>query len=127
MTRRTNYRGFICENTNEEVRIVSSYLTRLKKYAKAGKYGKDIFCPYCNHSHRVYHFNWTSLTCHQCEKSFKRSEWWVSSNPSKFSKRLTLCNPKVKYYIDKNSVGEFSDNGQRLDAKYSPNSINTHF
>ena len=96
MTSRTNYRGFICENTNEEVRIVSSYLTRLKKYAKAGKYGKDIFCPYCNHSHRVYHFNWTSLTCHQCEKSFKRSEWWVSSDPTKFSKRITLCNPKVK-------------------------------
>ena len=47
MTRRTNYRGFVCENTNQEVRIVSSYLTRLKKYAKAGKYGKDLFCPYC--------------------------------------------------------------------------------
>ena len=37
MTRRTNYRGFVCENTNQEVRIVSSYLTRLKKNSRAGK------------------------------------------------------------------------------------------
>ena len=47
MTRRTNYRGFVCENTNQEVRIVSSYLTRLKKTARAGKWGKDIYCPNC--------------------------------------------------------------------------------
>ena len=127
MTRRTNYRGFVCENTNQEVRIVSSYLTRLKKYAKAGKYGKDLFCPYCNHQHRVYHFSWTSLTCHQCNRNVKRSEWWVSSNPQKFSKRVTLCNPKVKYYIDKDSIGEVTENGWRLDGKYSPNTINSHF
>ena len=127
MTRRTNYRGFVCENTNQEVRIVSSYLTRLKKYAKAGKYGKDLFCPYCNHQHRVYHFSWSALTCHQCNRNVKRSEWWVSSDPSKFSKRVTLCNPKVKYYIDKDSIGEVTENGWRLDGKYSPNSINSHF
>ena len=42
MTRRTNYRGFVCENTNQEVRIVSDYLTKLKKTARAGKWGKDI-------------------------------------------------------------------------------------
>ena len=71
MTRRTNYRGFVCENTNQEVRIVSSYLTRLKKYAKAGKYGKDLFCPYCNHQHRVYHFSWTSLTCHPVATAYE--------------------------------------------------------
>ena len=127
MTSRTNYRGFVCENTNQEVRIVSSYLTRVKKTARAGSWGKDIFCPHCNHQHRVYHFSWTSLTCQQCNRSVKRSEWWVSSDPSKFSKRLTLCNPKVKYFIDKNSVGEVSYSGQVLDAMYSAYCINSHF
>ena len=127
MTRRTNYRGFVCENTNQEVRIVSSYLTRLKKTARAGKYGKDLFCPYCNHKHTVYHFSWSALSCHHCNRTIEKLDWWVSSNPQKFSKRVTLCYPKVKYYIDKNSVGEVSHNGQRLDAKYSPNSINSHF
>ncbi len=127
MTRRVNYRGFVCENTNQEVRIVSSYLTRLKKYAKAGKYGKDLFCPHCNHQHRVYHFSWSALVCHHCHRTVEKLDWWVSSDPTKFSKRVTLCNPKVKYYIDENSVGEVSYNGQRLDGKYSPNSINSHF
>ena len=57
----------------------------------------------------------------------EKENWWVSSNPQKFSKRITLCNPKVKYYIDKNSIGEVTENGWRLDGKYSPNSINSHF
>ena len=33
MTRRTNYRGFVCENTKQEVRIESDYLKKLKKTA----------------------------------------------------------------------------------------------
>ena len=127
MTRRTNYRGFVCENTNQEVRITSAYLTRLKKTARAGKYGKDLFCPHCNHKHTVYHFSWSALGCQKCKRMVAKLDWWVSSDPSKFSKRITLCNPKVKYYIDKNSVGEIADNGQVLDAKYSPNSIHSHF
>ena len=127
MTRRTNCRFFFDENTNQEVRIVSSYLTRLKKTARAGKWGKDIFCPHCNHQHRVSHFSWSALTCHQCNRSVEKLDWWVSSNPQKFSRRVTLCNPKVKYYIDKDSIGEVTDNGQRLDSKYSPNTINSHF
>ena len=127
MTRRTNCRFFFDENTNQEVRIVSSYLTRLKKTARAGKWGKDIFCPHCNHQHRVSHFSWSALTCHQCNRSVEKLDWWVSSNPQKFSRRVTLCNPKVKYYIDKDSIGEVTLSGQRLDSKYSPNSINSHF
>ena len=35
--------------------------------------------------------------------------------------------PDCREDIDKNSVDEVSYNGQRLDAKYSPNSINSHF
>ena len=127
MTTRTNCRFFIDEETKEEVWITYAYLTKLKKYAKAGKYGKDLFCPLCNHEQRVHHFSWTSLTCLQCNKSVKKSEWFVRSNPSKFSKRLTLCNPKVKYFIDKTSIGERDERGTRLDGKYSPNSIWSHF
>ena len=75
MTRRTNYRGFVCENTNQEVRIVSSYLTRLKKTARAGKYGKDLFCPYCNHKHTVYHFSWSALCCIHCDAAVNKLDW----------------------------------------------------
>ena len=95
--------------------------------ARAGKWGKHIMCPNCKSISKVYHFSWSALVCHHCNRTIEKLDWWVSSNPQKFSKRVTLCNPKVKYYIDKNSIGEVTDNGQRLDAKYSPNSINSHF
>ena len=99
----------------------------ITKRARAGKYGKDIYCPNCNQQHTVYHFSWSAIQCHRCKEMIEKEHWWVSSDPSKFSKRLTLCNPKVKYYIDKNSIGEVTENGWRLDGKYSPNSINSHF
>ena len=99
----------------------------VNRYTRAGKNGKQICCPECREWLTIYHFSWSALTCHQCNRNVKRSEWWVSSDPSKFSKRVTLCNPKVKYYIDKDSIGEVTENGWRLDGKYSPNSINSHF
>ena len=127
MTNRTNCHFFFDEDTKEIVWIVSAYLTKLKKYAKAGKHGKDLYCPHCHFQHRVYNFRWTCADCHNCGKILKRSEWLVATNPTKMSKRLTLCDPKVKYYIDKDSVGKIDERGTRLDAKYSPKSINSHF
>ena len=100
-----------------------SYLTRLKKLHVLVN-GEDIYCPNVITA-PVYHFAWSALPCDGCNETLKK-RLWVSSDPSKFSKRITLCNPK-EYYIDKNSVGEVSYNGQRLDAKYSPNTINSHF
>ena len=102
-------------------------LKNVNRYTRAGRNGKLITCPKCKESAPVFHFAWSALTCHQCNRSVEKLDWWVSSNPSKFSKRITLCNPKVKYYIDKNSIGEVTENGWRLDGKYSPNTINSHF
>ena len=99
----------------------------ITKHARAGKRGKHILCPNCSSISKVYHFSWSAIQCHRCKEMIEKEHWWVSSNPQKFSKRITLCNPKVKYYIDKNSIGEVTENGWRLDGKYSPNSINSHF
>ncbi len=127
MTRRTNCHFFIDEDTQEVVHIFSAYLTKVKKNARAGKYGKDLFCPCCKQQITVYHFSWSALQCSRCKKMVEKYDWFVRSDPSKFSKRLTLCDPKVKYFIDKDSVGEIDERGTRLDAKYSPKSINSHF
>ena len=127
MTKRTNCHFFFDEDTKEMVHIISAYLTKVKKSARAGKYGKDLFCPCCQNQITVYHFNWSSLTCNKCKRNIEKYDWFVRSDPSKFSKRLTLCDPKVKYYIDKNSVGQRDERGTVLDAKYSPNSIWNHF
>ena len=80
MTRRTNYRGFVCENTNQEVRIVSSYLTRLKKTARAGKWGEDIYCPQCNKQHRVYHFAWSAIHCDGCNEYIEKEQFPANVN-----------------------------------------------
>ena len=47
MTKRTNCHFFFDEDTKEMVHIISAYLTKVKKNARAGKYGKDLFCPCC--------------------------------------------------------------------------------
>jgi len=127
MTKRTNCHFFFDEETEEMVYIISAYLTKVKKNARAGKYGKDLFCPFCRNQTTVYHFSWSSLTCNRCKRNIEKYDWFVRSDPSKFSKRLTLCDPKVKYYIDKDSVGKRDERGTVLDAKYSPKSINSHF
>ena len=77
MTRRTNYRGFVCENTNQEVRIVSSYLTRLKKTARVGKWGKHIMCPNCKSISKVYHFSWSATQCTQCKECIDKLLWSI--------------------------------------------------
>ena len=127
MTKRTNCHFFIDEDTQEVVHIFSAYLTKIKKTDRAGKYGKDLFCPYCHNQTTVYDFNWSSLTCNRCERKIEKYDWFVRSDPTKFSKRLTLCDPKVKYFIDKDSVGKRDQRGTVLDAKYSPKSIYSHF
>lgn len=127
MTKRTNCHFFVDEDTQEVVHIFSAYLTKVKKNARAGKYGKDLFCPYCHNQTTVYQFNWSSRTCDRCERKIEKYDWFVRSDPTKFSKRLTLCDPKVKYFIDKDSVGKRDQRGTVLDAKYSPKSINSHF
>ena len=127
MTKRTNCRFFVDEDTKEMVWIDYAYLIKVKKHAKAGKYGKDIYCPLCHQRHTVYDFKWKTLKCTKCKRETKKLDCYVRSNPSKFSKRLTLCDPKVKYFIDKDSVGKIDERGTHLDAKYSPNSIWNHF
>ena len=79
MTRRTNYRGFVCENTNQEVRIVSSYLTRLKKTARAGKWGKHFMCPNFKSISKVYHFSWSACGCLDCKEIVNKYDWLVES------------------------------------------------
>ncbi len=127
MTKRTNCHFFFDEETNELVHIFSYYVTRVKKSTRAGKYGKDIFCPFCRNQITVHHFNWSSHICDKCEREIDKYDWFARSDPRKFSKRLTLCDPKVKYYIDKDSVGKTDEHGTALDVKYSPKSINSHF
>ena len=52
----------------------NSYVT---KYTRAGKYGKQIVCPECDNIRRVYHFNFSGLTCPECKQSVDKYSWKV--------------------------------------------------
>ena len=52
----------------------NSYVT---KYTRAGKNGKQIVCPECESIRRVYHFNFSGLTCPECKQSVDKYSWKV--------------------------------------------------
>ena len=47
------------------------------KYTRAGKNGKQIVCPECDNIRRVYHFNFSGLTCPKCKQSVDKYSWKV--------------------------------------------------
>ena len=54
MTRRTNIDFFIDDYSNEIVHVDIIYRTKIKKYQKARKYGSEVHCVCCRHSHTVF-------------------------------------------------------------------------
>ena len=49
----------------------------VNRYTRAGKNGKQIKCPNCQSVRRVYHFNWSGLTCPDCKESIDKLQWSV--------------------------------------------------
>ena len=50
------------------------YVTR---YTRGGKNGKQLVCPECDNIIRVYHFNFSGLTCPKCKQSVDKYRWKV--------------------------------------------------
>ena len=38
------------------------------KHTRAGKNGKTLYCPYCAHTVKGYHFAWDALICGECRR-----------------------------------------------------------
>ena len=51
----------------------------VNRYTRAGKNGKQIKCPNCQSVRRVYHFNFSGLTCPECKESVEKSDWLVAT------------------------------------------------
>ena len=54
--------------------INNCYVTR---YTRGGKNGKQIVCPECSNIIRIYHFNFSGLTCPKCKQSVAKYDWKV--------------------------------------------------
>ena len=49
----------------------------VNRYTRAGNNGKQITCPKCKESARVYHFSWSAITCQLCQESINKEEWII--------------------------------------------------
>ena len=47
------------------------------RYTRGGKNGKQLVCPDCGNIIRIYHFNFSGLTCPQCKQSVDKYDWKV--------------------------------------------------
>ena len=47
------------------------------RYTRGGKNGKQLVCPDCGNIIRIYHFNFSGLTCPQCKQSVAKYDWKV--------------------------------------------------
>ena len=49
---------------------------------RAGKNGRQIYCPKCNRRTGVGHFSWSSLHCDGCGQDVKKTEWLTEETPA---------------------------------------------
>ena len=54
--------------------------TKVNRYTRGGKNGKQLKCPKCQSVRTIYHFSWSGLTCPECKESIDKYDWLVESN-----------------------------------------------
>ena len=59
-------------------KMTTIHFTNVNRYTRAGNNGKQITCPKCKESARVYHFSWSAITCQLCQESINKEEWIIS-------------------------------------------------
>ena len=50
----------------------------VNRYTRANNNGKQITCPKCKQSSKVYHFSFIALTCLNCQQSINKYDWLLT-------------------------------------------------
>ena len=50
----------------------------VNRHTRAGRDGKEIFCPNCMAVKRVYHFAWSALMCNPCNSEVQKGEFLLA-------------------------------------------------
>ena len=50
-------------------------IKNVNRYTRAGRNGKEITCPKCKESVRVFHFAWSAITCINCGADVNKLDW----------------------------------------------------
>ena len=56
---------------------ISNTNSNVTRYTRGGKNGKQLVCPECDNIIRIYHFNFSGLTCPKCKQSVAKYDWKV--------------------------------------------------
>lgn len=48
---------------------------KVNKNTRANGDGKSIKCPHCGYTTKVYHFNWSAITCGGCKQLIDKYDW----------------------------------------------------
>ena len=60
-------------------KMTKTHFTKVNRYTRAGKNGKQLKCPKCQSVRTIYHFNWSGLTCPECKESIDKYNWLVET------------------------------------------------
>ena len=52
-------------------------MTNVNRYTRARKSGRNIVCPQCAKSSKVYNFAWSALLCSHCRAEVEKKNWLV--------------------------------------------------
>lgn len=53
-------------------------LGKITKYTRAGKKGKFICCPACEHTFKIFHFAWYSVRCEKCKTVTQKYDFKIA-------------------------------------------------
>lgn len=52
-------------------------MKKVTSRTRAGKSGRQIYCPHCNHRIGISHFSWATLLCDSCKEKVPKEEWLI--------------------------------------------------
>jgi hypothetical protein len=52
-------------------------MKKVDRYTRAGRNGKIIQCPHCEHKSVVYHFSWCAITCQGCKADVDKQDFFI--------------------------------------------------
>ncbi len=63
--------------TADGVIKVTEHFEKVTGRSRAGKNGKNLKCPVCETTRRVFNFSFSSLTCPSCKSCVNKEDWLV--------------------------------------------------
>ena len=60
-----------------DVQTITDHFEKVTGRTRAGKNGKNLKCPVCEDTRRVFNFSFSSLTCPSCKTCVDKEDWLV--------------------------------------------------